>query len=113
MDYTVSLRSFTPRRPSDGGLPAFRLEIFHSSLEVCPVVLHKNDHRIQYTQYEELLTTTISGFVSELGDQSNLFIGLSVETVVQLLVSVVLFFYRKTSHLLRLLGINTRCCFLC
>lgn len=38
---------------------------------------------------------TIPGFVAELGDQSNLFIGLSVITVVQLLSSVVLYIYRQ------------------
>ncbi|KAH7680236.1 hypothetical protein AAVH_41391, partial [Aphelenchoides avenae] len=43
-----------------------------------------------YENYEEVLLTTAPGFISELGGQSSLFVGVSLLTVVQVVVAVAL-----------------------
>lgn len=49
--------------------PLFRIDAYYSDLEV--------------EKYEELVTTTVPGFVSELGGQSNLILGFSIITAIQ------------------------------
>jgi len=70
-EYTVSLfrsESTILREPARY-LPAFRIELSYIHLEV--------------ERYEEVITTTLPGFVSQLGGQSGLFVGLSVCTIIQ------------------------------
>ncbi|RCN50028.1 hypothetical protein ANCCAN_03857 [Ancylostoma caninum] len=46
---------------------------------------------LQYEHYSEIRMTTALGFISELGGQSGLFVGCSILSVVQVIVSVVIF----------------------
>ncbi|EYC43023.1 hypothetical protein Y032_0506g2677 [Ancylostoma ceylanicum] len=46
---------------------------------------------LQYEDYSEIRMTTALGFISELGGQSGLFVGCSILSVVQIIVSVVIF----------------------
>ncbi|KAI1708076.1 amiloride-sensitive sodium channel domain-containing protein [Ditylenchus destructor] len=55
-------------------LPAFRLEMSYVDLEI--------------ERYEEVLTTSLPGFVSQLGGQSGLFIGVSACTIIQILLAL-------------------------
>jgi hypothetical protein len=43
---------------------------------------------IQIEVYQEVLTTTLPGFISQLGGQSGLFVGLSVCSIVQIGISL-------------------------
>uniref|UniRef100_A0A914Q6Z3 Uncharacterized protein n=1 Tax=Panagrolaimus davidi TaxID=227884 RepID=A0A914Q6Z3_9BILA len=63
-----------PAGPIDSGTAAFRIEASYISLE--------------YESYKEILTTTPQGFISELGGQSGLFLGLSIITIIQLLFAI-------------------------
>ncbi|KAH7707513.1 Protein DEL-7 [Aphelenchoides avenae] len=49
--------------------PLFRVDLYYSDMEV--------------ETYEEVVTTTVPGFVAELGGQSNLFLGFSLITAIQ------------------------------
>ncbi|KHJ87053.1 hypothetical protein OESDEN_13180 [Oesophagostomum dentatum] len=54
---------------------------------------------LEYEHYSEIRLTTAAGFISELGGQSGLFVGCSIMTVVQLLLSAALFcraYFRRT-----------------
>uniref|UniRef100_A0A914NGH7 Uncharacterized protein n=1 Tax=Meloidogyne incognita TaxID=6306 RepID=A0A914NGH7_MELIC len=55
-------------------MPAFRIEISFTNLEI--------------EVYQEVLTTTLPGFVSQLGGQSGLFVGLSVCSIIQIGISI-------------------------
>uniref|UniRef100_A0A1I8BD65 CX domain-containing protein n=1 Tax=Meloidogyne hapla TaxID=6305 RepID=A0A1I8BD65_MELHA len=55
-------------------MPAFRVEVSFTNLEI--------------EVYQEVLTTTLPGFVSQLGGQSGLFVGLSVCSIIQIGISI-------------------------
>lgn len=59
--------------------PTFRIDAYYQDLEV--------------EQYEEHRTTSIPGFVSELGGQSNLILGLSVISALQAIRILVMLVY--------------------
>ncbi|KAH7716190.1 Protein DEL-7 [Aphelenchoides avenae] len=50
---------------------------------------------LEYENYEEVLATSASTFVSELGGQSSLFIGASLPTALQMSIVVVVYAYTK------------------
>ncbi|KAI6226258.1 hypothetical protein M3Y99_01309400 [Aphelenchoides fujianensis] len=55
-------------------IPDFRLEIGYQDLE--------------YEYYEEIVTTSVPGFISEIGGQFGLFAGVTIITVIQLLLNL-------------------------
>ncbi|KAH7696504.1 Protein DEL-7 [Aphelenchoides avenae] len=67
--------------------PTFRIDAFFSELEV--------------ERYEEVRTTTVPGFVAELGGQSNLFLGFSIITAVHAIRCLVLALRSGLNHMCR------------
>lgn len=65
------------------GSPVFRVDIFYTDMEV--------------ETYEEVVTTTVPGFIAELGGQSNLFLGFSLITAIHAVCVLAL----KTGHFVR------------
>lgn len=47
-----------------------------------------------FEKYEEVRTTTFPGFVSQIGGQLSLFLGISIVTVAQFAVHAIFAFYR-------------------
>ncbi|CAD5209576.1 unnamed protein product [Bursaphelenchus okinawaensis] len=62
-------------------VPDFTLEFGYTDLE--------------YEQYEEVLTTTLPGFVSQIGGQLNLFLGVTILSVIQFGLSSTIFIFKK------------------
>ncbi|KAH7719715.1 Protein DEL-7 [Aphelenchoides avenae] len=60
-----------------------------------PFTLLASYHDLEFHRYEEVVVTTVPGFVSQLGGQSALFVGFSVISIVQLFVSVFEFALQK------------------
>ncbi|KAH7707511.1 Protein DEL-7 [Aphelenchoides avenae] len=75
--------------------PLFRIDAYYSDLEV--------------EKYEEVVTTTVPGFVSELGGQSNLILGFSIVTAIQSIRIIGLSLLKKMRRAL----CNMRPCSMC
>lgn len=65
-------------------------------------VIHKrNETSFQYDNYEEVQATTVAGFISELGGQSNLFIGASLLIVIHVATCTISLVRRGVEALIR------------
>ncbi|CAD5213658.1 unnamed protein product [Bursaphelenchus xylophilus] len=62
-------------------VPDFRLEFGYTDLE--------------YEAYEEVVTTTLPGFVSQIGGQLSLFLGITLLSAIQFLLSFSMFVFKK------------------
>ncbi|VDN32995.1 unnamed protein product [Gongylonema pulchrum] len=56
---------------------------------------------LQYELYEEVVRTTLPGFISQIGGQFGLFLGVSIITVVEMIVAVVKLLYRAWNAAVR------------
>uniref|UniRef100_A0AC34QRH9 Uncharacterized protein n=1 Tax=Panagrolaimus sp. JU765 TaxID=591449 RepID=A0AC34QRH9_9BILA len=71
-EYTVSLQQSAALSPFDGH--AFNLEVSYYDL--------------QYENVKEVYTTSVPGFISQIGGQFGFFLGLSIITVIQIIISL-------------------------